>query len=383
MGARDSAVTPPSLSISPQPKAARLIFRELVAHDLEPFHALVSDQHILRYLLDGQRMSREWSAQLLADTSAERTRSGLGMWLLYEREGANPLGFAGYLRFGGADSPLELMYAVRAQHTGRGYAREAAVALIDFAREHCAQGDIVAAVDEPNVASSKVLERLGFQRTGSVPGEFGRMSQYRLVRGRAPLERRTQRLILRPFRASDADAFARLNADPRVMQFFPSPLTRAQSDELVGHVQQHFETRGFGPWAIELPEAEGCIGAAGLAVPSFTSHFTPCVEIAWRLAAGHWGHGYVQEAARAALYTAFVHLELKQVVSFAATANQRSWRVMQRLGMRRDAAEDFEHPNVPLGHPLRRHVLYRLGAADWRAAAEGDSALSAPLPTPH
>jgi RimJ/RimL family protein N-acetyltransferase len=95
------------------------------------------------------------------------------------------------------------------------------------------------------------------------------------------------------------------------------------------------------------------------------------VEIVWRLAAEHWGQGYAQEAARAALHTAFVHLALKQVVSFTAMSNQRSQRVMQQLGMRRDPEEDFEHPDLPDGHPLRRHVLYRLDAAAWRAGAGG------------
>ncbi|MFZ5890260.1 MAG: GNAT family N-acetyltransferase [Myxococcota bacterium] len=353
-----------------QPNAARLVFRELAEHNLELFHELVCDEHIRRFLLDGQSMSLGWCAQILESTSEEKARSGLGMWLLYERGDVKPFGFGGYLRFADPDSPLQLVYALRASHTGRGYGREAAVALIDFAREHCAQGDIVAGVDEPNVASSKLLECLGFQCTGSVPGAFGHMLQYRLTRGRPPLERRTQRLILRPFRESDRDSFARLNADARVMQHFPSTLTRSESDALIDAVRQHFETRGFGPWAIELLHDDGCIGAAGLAVPSFDSHFTPCVEIAWRLAAEHWGRGYAQEAARAALHTAFVHLELKQVVSFTPTSNERSCRVMQRLGMHRDPNEDFDHPRVPPGHPLRRHVLYRLDAATWRAGLQ-------------
>jgi ribosomal-protein-alanine N-acetyltransferase len=344
------------------------VFRELSDRVVAQFFELVSDDHIRRFMLDGERKSRGWCEQILKDTTAERNASGLGMWLLYAREGAEALGFAGFLRADGADSPLELVYALRQPHTGRGYAREAAVALIDWAREHCGQGDIVAAVDEPNLASSTVLTAVGFERTGSVPGAFGRILQYRLPRGRPPLERRTERLILRPFRGSDRDWFARLNADACVMQYFPSPLTRAQSDALVDGVQKHFETRGFGPWAIELSEADACIGAAGLAIPSFESHFTPCVEVVWRLAAEHWGHGYAQEAARAALYTAFVHLELEQVVSFTAINNQRSWRVMERLGMRRNPNEDFDHPNVPAEHPLRRHVLYRLDAASWRAS---------------
>lgn len=109
------------------------------------------------------------------------------------------------------------------------------------------------------------------------------------------------------------------------------------------------------------------IGAAGLAVPTFPAHFTPCVEITWRLAPEYWGHGYAQEAARAARYTAFVHLGLAEVVAFTSPENERSWRVMERLGMQRDPRDDFDHPNLPPEHPLRRHVLYRLAASTWQA----------------
>ena len=176
----------------------------------------------------------------------------------------------------------------------------------------------------------------------------------------------TARLRLRAWTEADREPFAALNADPRVMEFFPSVLTRKQSDATMERIRAHFDRHGFGLWALDVPGVTEFAGFVGLAVPGFEAPFTPCVEIAWRLAAEHWGHGYVQEAARAALHTAFVHLELKQVVSFTATENQRSWRVMQRLGMRRDPGEDFEHPNLAPGHPLRRHVLYRLDASHWR-----------------
>lgn len=351
-----------------EPRAARLAFRELDEQNLGEFHELACDEHVRRFLFDGESTSLEWCAQFLERSLAEKAQGGVGMWLLHALDRTTPIGFAGYARLDGAGAPRELVYAVRASHTGRGFAREAAVALIDFAREHCGQGDVLAAVDEPNAASIQVLARLGFECTGTTPGAFGRRLQFRLARGRPPLERRTERLIVRPFRESDRDSFAQMNADRRVMQYFPSTLTRSQSDALMDAVLGHFETRGFGPWALQLPQVGGCIGAAGLAVPSFDSHFTPCVEIAWRLAVEHWGHGYAQEAARAALHTAFVHLELEQVVAFTAAENQRSRRVMERLGMRRDPSEDFEHPNVPAGHPLRRHVLYRLDATTWRSS---------------
>lgn len=174
-----------------QPTAPRLVFRSLTARDLASFHELVCEESVRRFLFDGQLMPLEWCAQAIDTASAEAARSGLGLWLLSEREGAQPVGFAGYFRFEGPDSPLQFLYAVRESHTGHGYGREAAVALIDFAREHCGQWDIVAAVNEKDVGSRKVLERVGFQEAGSVPGAYGHMLRYRLARGRAPIERRT------------------------------------------------------------------------------------------------------------------------------------------------------------------------------------------------
>lgn len=355
-----------------EPHALRLVFTALAEENLREFHELVCDEHVRRYLLDGQIMSLAWCAQIVESASAEKASSGLGIWLLSEREGGAPIGFAGYLRFEGPDSPLQLVYALRASSTGRGYAREAAVALVDFAREHCAQGDLVAAVDEPNVRSHEVLARLGFQCTGSTPGAFGRMLQYRLARGRPPLERRTRRLLLRPFRESDREAFARLTSDARVMRYFPSTLTREQCDALLENLKEHCDLHGFGPWVLERLSDQGCIGAAGLAVPSFESHFTPCVELVWRLAFAHWGRGHAQEAARAGLYDAFVHLEQKEVVAFTARENQRSWRVMQAIGMQRNEEDDFDHPDLPKEHPLARHVLYRIDAARWHESRRGD-----------
>lgn len=351
-----------------RPRSARLVFSALSRQNLQDFHALVCDEHIRRFMLDGQTMSFEWCEHILTNTTDEKATTGLGLWLMSEVESEPPFGFAGYLRLDGPDAPLQLIYAVRATHTGRGFIREAAVAMIDFAREHCARGDIAAAVDEPNVASSAVLDKLGFVCTGIGSGNFGHLLQYTLRSGCAPRERRTSRLVLRALRASDSESFARLNADPRVMEHFPNTLSRAESDNLLQGLRETFDQRGFGPWALELAHVEGCIGIVGLSVPKFKSHFTPCVEVAWRLAYEHWGHGYAQEAAHAALYTAFVHLELEQVVAFTATNNQRSQRVMQALGMRRNPNEDFEHPSLPLGHPLRPHVLYRVDRARWRAA---------------
>jgi RimJ/RimL family protein N-acetyltransferase len=150
-----------------------------------------------------------------------------------------------------------------------------------------------------------------------------------------------------------------MNADPAVMEFFLKPLDRAESDATAARIRDHFACRGFGPWAVEVPGVAEFIGFVGLSVPTFQAHFTPCVEIGWRLARDHWGRGYATEAARAALEFGFGQLALGEIVSFTTALNLRSQRVMQRIGMTRSPADDFDHPAVPEGHPLRRHVLYR------------------------
>jgi len=176
----------------------------------------------------------------------------------------------------------------------------------------------------------------------------------------------TARLRLRQWREEDLAPFAALNADPQVMEFFPKALTRAESDAVAGRIREHFARHGFGFWAVEVPGVADLVGFVGLAVPSFEAHFTPCVEMGWRLAREHWGHGYATEAAMAALAFGFETLALKEIVAFTVPANIASRRVMGRLGMRRSPADDFEHPALPEGHPLRAHVLYRLRRADWR-----------------
>jgi|SRR5579864_3062776 len=169
----------------------------------------------------------------------------------------------------------------------------------------------------------------------------------------------TPRLHLRLWRDEDLPAFAALNADVRVMEFFPKPLERAESDALAARIRDKLASRGFGLWAVEVPEVADFIGFVGLSVPHFEAHFTPCVEIGWRLAYEHWGRGYATEAARAALEFGFKSLALDEIVSFTTPVNRRSWGVMERIGMTRSPADDFDHPSLPEGHPLRRHVLYR------------------------
>lgn len=168
----------------------------------------------------------------------------------------------------------------------------------------------------------------------------------------------TPRLKLRRWRASDRAEFAALNADAEVVQFLGAPLDSAGSDALVERFDGSFDTHGFGFWAVETKNAP-FIGFVGLSVPTFDAHFTPCVEVGWRLSRNHWGNGYATEGATEALRFAFHELGLDEVVALTTVENERSRRVMKRLEMTHDPADDFEHPRLAPGHPLRRHVLYR------------------------
>ena len=144
------------------------------------------------------------------------------------------------------------------------------------------------------------------------------------------------------------------------MEFLPKCLIREESDAMVDRVEEHFRSMGFGLYAAELREGGRFIGYVGLLTTTFGARFTPCVEIGWRLASDMWGQGLATEGAQAVVRYAFQELHLDEIVSFTVPANQRSIRVMQKIGMTRNTADDFEHPNLPAGHPLRRHVLYRL-----------------------
>jgi RimJ/RimL family protein N-acetyltransferase len=175
-----------------------------------------------------------------------------------------------------------------------------------------------------------------------------------------PRELRTERLWLRRWLPDDRGPFARMNADPRVMEFFMAPLARGESDALADRIEAHFQQHGFGLWAVEVPGVTPFAGFVGLCIPSFEAPFTPCVEIGWRLAADHWNRGYATEGARAALEFGFRSLQLEEIVSFTTPTNVRSWRVMEKIGMTRSASDDFDHPRLPEGHPLRRHLLYRI-----------------------
>jgi len=156
------------------------------------------------------------------------------------------------------------------------------------------------------------------------------------------------------------------------MEYFPSTLSRAESDALAARIDAHFSRHGFGLWAVEVPGVTPFAGFIGLSIPRFVAHFTPCVEIGWRLATAHWGRGYATEGAHAVLAFGFDTLGLDEIVSLAVVGNQRSRRVMEKIGMTHDPDDDFEHPGLPEGDPLRPHVLYRIrnphGARSRRSA---------------
>jgi len=173
----------------------------------------------------------------------------------------------------------------------------------------------------------------------------------------------TPRLTLRRWRDSDRIPFQQLNADPRVMEFYPSTLAPQESDALIARINLHFELHGHGPYAVELVETGAFIGYIGLYTPTFEASFMPAVEIVWRLSADHWGRGLATEGARAVLHHAFQTLKLPSLVSFTVPQNQRSRRVMEKIGMVHDPGADFDHPRIPAGHPLRSHVLYRIQAS--------------------
>lgn len=170
----------------------------------------------------------------------------------------------------------------------------------------------------------------------------------------------TQRLILRTWQASDFEPMCEINQDPKVMECFPSTLSKEETRTFIDKLQQHYEQHSYTFFAVELKQTGECIGFVGLKNVSFQAHFTPAVEIGWRLSSAHWGQGYATEAAKAVLDFAFNQLQLKEIVSFTTVANIKSRRVMEKIGLLHDPQDDFQHPKLASTHPLCRHVLYRL-----------------------
>jgi RimJ/RimL family protein N-acetyltransferase len=176
---------------------------------------------------------------------------------------------------------------------------------------------------------------------------------------RRMVELETERLRLRRWRSEDRDPYAALNADPVVMEHFVAPLTRSESDAHVDRIEAAFAEHGWGLWAAERTDTSTFIGFIGLGIPRFEARFLPGVEVGWRLAHEHWGHGFAPEGAAEALRFACEDLGLSEVLSFTSVGNHNSRRVMEKIGLVHDPADDFDHPSVPVGHRIRRHVVYR------------------------
>jgi len=176
---------------------------------------------------------------------------------------------------------------------------------------------------------------------------------------------KTDRLILRHWKPEDLPEFAKMNADKEVMEFFPATLTPEESNALAQTCIEELEEKDYGLWAVEVKEGPSFIGFVGLHHHSFPAHFTPCVEIGWRIAKDYWGKGYAYEAAKEALRYGFEELKLPEIVSMTTVKNRRSRKLMEKLGLTHDPADDFENPKVPDGHPIKPQVLYRIKKTDY------------------
>ncbi len=175
----------------------------------------------------------------------------------------------------------------------------------------------------------------------------------------------TDRLILRPFEERDIDQMSLIEQDPKVREFLPGAGNREKTAVLIHKIIRHQDDHGFSFYAVELKSTGEMIGWCGLMIPSFEAHFMPAVEIGWRIASSQWNHGYATEAAKAVLQYAFENLQLNEVVSFTVPDNNRSRRVMEKIGLHHNSADDFDHPKLEKLHPLCRHVLYRISQNEW------------------
>ena len=179
------------------------------------------------------------------------------------------------------------------------------------------------------------------------------------------MELETERLILRRWKEADIEPFFKITSDPEVRRYYPNVLTINETKSLVTRIESHFVKESFGLWALELKSTGEFIGYTGLSKPTFEAHFMPCVEIGWQIARRYWGQGYAPEAANKALEDGFVRIGLDEIVSFTTVSNDKSIRVMEKLGMHRNPKDDYLHPFLPEGHPLKPHVLFRLKKTEW------------------
>lgn len=176
----------------------------------------------------------------------------------------------------------------------------------------------------------------------------------------------TERLILRTWEKEDAESYHQINQDPKVIEHLRGSLTRKEVNSFIIAANEHQNKHGYSLWAVELKETGELIGFIGLNYTDWDAHFTPTVEVGWRLGSKYWGKGYATEGAKAALEYGFKHSKLKEIVSFTVPANLRSIKVMKKIGLKRDMNGDFTHPKLVADHPLSKHILYRIKAEDFK-----------------
>lgn len=180
----------------------------------------------------------------------------------------------------------------------------------------------------------------------------------------------TERLILRHWQESDFKPFCEITSDPEVRRYYPSTLNVDETRALIARINTHFDREGFGLFAVVLKSTGEFIGYTGLQKPTIQARFMPCVEIGWQIARKHWGNGYAPEAATKCLEDGFMRIGLDEIVSFTTVSNDKSIRVMEKLGMTRNPKDDYSHPLLPEGHPLKPHVLFRLSKATWTSQVQ-------------
>jgi ribosomal-protein-alanine N-acetyltransferase len=331
--------------------------------DMKHWHSLHSDPEVMQYL--GGSRTRDISQAWLETDIAHYGKHGFCLGSVFEKSSGNFVGRAGlvYLNYDDSQPEIEIGYELSDSYWGRGYGSELVAALICWGFKHLDVAKLVAVTRPENQKSQHIMKKAGM-RYEKLTQLHGEDYLFYVVHRNPVIKVETSRLILREWQEQDLKEFAGINEDPKVLEFLPAPLSIKETAAWIDRIKKHFIDHGFGLWAVEIKETDEFIGYVGLNVPSFDAHFTPCVEIGWRLASKHWAKGYATESAKKVLEFGFTELGLKEIVSFTVPANMRSIRVMEKIGMSRDLADDFYHPKLPSDHALALHVLYRKKHSD-------------------
>jgi ribosomal-protein-alanine N-acetyltransferase len=331
--------------------------------DIKHWHSLHSDPDVMQYL--GGPRTWDISQAWLETDIAHYRKQGFCLGSVFEKGSGNFVGRAGlvYLNYDDSQLDVEIGYELSKRCWDRGYGSELVTALIYWGFNHLGVNKLVAVTRPENQKSQYIMKKAGMR--------YEKLTQFRgedylfyVIHRNPMIKIETSRLILRKWQEQDLKAFSDINQDPKVLEFLLASRSIQETAEWIDQIKKHFIDHGFGLWAVVLKDTGELIGYAGLNIPSFEAHFTPCVEIGWRLASRHWAKGYATEAARKVLEVGFAELGLKEIVSFTVPANMRSIRVMEKIGMSRDLSGDFYHPKLPRDHALALHVLYRRKLSD-------------------